>query len=99
MANLPTKGWMTQDSILPDVRNPLELHLNHNDLKLGRKCLSYGQFTNQRLDDSSVYHEGKKGSIRASSEPKISSVGQEMAELWLIYQPKVGLLKIVSCQI
>ena len=53
----------------------------------------------QILDDSSVYHEGKTGSIRASSEPKISSVGQEMAELWLIYQPKVGLLKIVSCQI
>ena len=80
---------MTLVSIMGDVKDPLGLHLNQNDLKLGRKWLSYGQFTNQRLDDSSVYHEGKKGSIRASSEPKISSVGQEMAELWLIYQPKV----------
>ena len=72
MANLPKGGWVTPVCIMGDVRDPLWLHLNQNDLKLGRTWLSYGQFTNKRLDESSVYHEGKKGSIRASSEPKRS---------------------------
>ena len=76
MANLPKGGWVTPVCIMGDVRDPLWLHLNQNDLKLGRKWLSYGQFTNQRLDESSVYHEGKKGSIRASSEPKRSKIRQ-----------------------
>ena len=72
MANLPKGGWVTPVCIMGDVRDPLWLHLNQNDLKLGRKWLSYGQFTNQRLDESSVYHEGKKGSNRSTSEPKRS---------------------------
>ena len=72
MANLPKGGWVTPVCIMGNVRDQLWLHLIQNDLKLGRKWLSYGQFTNQRLDESSVYHEGKKGSIRASSEPKRS---------------------------
>ena len=34
------------------------------------KWLSYAQFTNGRLGDSSVYHAGKMGLVRAASEPK-----------------------------
>ena len=77
---------MTPVSIMRDVWDPLELHLNQKDLKSGKKWLSYGQFTNGRLRDSSEFHEGCMGSIRASFEPKISKIGQEMAELWPIYQ-------------
>ena len=72
MANLPTKGWVTQDSILPDIRNPLGLHLNHNDLKLGKNWLSSAQFTKGRLPDSSEYHESSQKSIRALFERKRS---------------------------
>ena len=42
-----------------------------SDLKTGKKWLSYGQFSNGRLNDSSVYHGGCKRSIRASWEPKM----------------------------
>ena len=90
MANLPTKGWVTQDSILPDIRNPLGLHLNHKDLKLGKNWLSSAQFTKGRLRDSSEYHAGCMGFIRASFEPKRSKIGQEMAELRPIYQWEVA---------
>ena len=81
---------MTPVSIMRDVWDPLELHLNQKDLKLGKKRLSYGQFTNGRLRDSSEFHEGCMGSIRASFEPKISKIGQEMAELWPIYKWEVA---------
>ena len=69
MANLPMGGWVTPVCIMGDVKDPLGLHLNQNDLKLGRKWLSYGQFTNHGLDDSSVHHEGKKGLIGAWNQP------------------------------
>ena len=59
-------------------------------LKSGKKRLSYVQFTNERLLDSSEYHVGCIGSIRASLEPKISKIGQESAELWAIYQLEVA---------
>ena len=77
---------MTQVSIIRDVRDPLGLHLNQNDLKSGKKWLSYGQFTNERLRDSSEYHAGCMGSIRALFEPKSYKIGQETVELWPIYQ-------------
>ena len=47
---------MTQITITQDVRDPLGLHLNQKYLKLGKKWLSYGQFTNGRLRDSSEYY-------------------------------------------
>ena len=72
---------MTQVRIMRDVWDPLGLHLNQKDLKSGKKELSYGQFTKGRLRDSSKYHMGCMGSIRASFEPKISKIGQETAEL------------------
>ena len=81
---------MTPVSIMQDIWDPLGLHLNQKDLKSGKKWLSYGQFTNGRLRDSSEYHAGCMGSIRASFEPKISQIGQEMAELWPIYQREVA---------
>ena len=56
---------MTQVSIMRDVRDPLGLHLNQKDLKSGKKRLSYGQFTSGRLHDSSEYHAGCMGSIKA----------------------------------
>ena len=71
---------MTQVSIKQDLWDPLGLHLNQKDLKLGKKQLSYGQFTKGRLCDSSEYHMGCMGSIRASFEPKISKIRQETAE-------------------
>ena len=81
---------MTQVSIIWDVWDPLGLHLNQKDLKTGKKRLSNGQFTKGRLRDSSEYHTGSMGSIRASFEPKRSKIGQETAELWPIYQREVA---------
>ena len=43
---------VTQVSIMPDVRDPSGLHLNH-DLKLGKNWLSSAQFTKGRVRDSS----------------------------------------------
>ena len=77
---------MTPVSIMRDVWDPLGLHLNQKYLKSGKKWLSYGKFTKGRLRDSSEYHAGCMGSIRALFDPKISKIGQEMAELRPIYQ-------------
>ena len=71
---------MTPASIVRDVWDSLGLHLNQKDLKSGKKRLSYGQFTKGRLRDSSEYHMGCMGSMRASFEPKRSKNGQETAE-------------------
>ena len=90
MANLPVGGCVTSVSVMRDVWEPLGLHLNQKYLKSGKKRLSYGQFTKGRLRDSSEYHMGCMGSIRASFEPKRSKIGQEMAELWPIYQREVA---------
>ena len=81
---------MTPVSIMRDVWDTLRLHVNQKYLKSGKKWLNYGQFTNGRLRDSSEYHAGCIGSISASLEPKISKIGQEMAELWPIYQWEVA---------
>ena len=89
-ADLPVGGCVTPVSIIWDVWDPLGLHLNQKDLKTGKKQLSYGQFTKGRLRDSSEYHMGCMGSIRASCEPKRFIIGQEMAELWPIYQWEVA---------
>ena len=75
---------MTQVSIMPEVRDVLGLYLFQKDLKSGKIWLSYGHFTNCRLLDSSQCNPGCMGSIRASFEPKISKIGQDMAELWPI---------------
>ena len=81
---------MTQVSIMPDVWNPLGLHLNQKYLKSGKKRLSYGRFTNGRLRDSSEFHARCMGSIRASFEPKRSKIGPEMAELQPFYTWEVA---------
>ena len=75
---------MTKVSMIWNIWDPLVLHLNQNDLITGKKRLSYGQYTKGRLHDSSEYHTGPMGSFRASFEPKISNIGQEIAELWPI---------------
>ena len=80
MANLLVGGCVTPVSIIWDVWDPLGLQLNQKDLKSAKKRLSYGQFTKGRLRDSSEYHMGCMGSMRASFEPKRSKNGQEMAE-------------------
>ena len=90
MANLPMGGCVIPVSIIQDVWEPLGLHLYKKDLKLGKKWLFYGQFTNGRLRDSSEYHAGCMGFIRASFEPKSFKIGQETAELWPIYQQGVA---------
>ena len=90
MANIPIGGCLTPANIMQDVWDPLRLHLNQNDLKLGKQQLSYGQFTYCRLRDFSEYHARYMGSIRASFEPKRSKLGQEMAELWPIYRWEVA---------
>ena len=61
---------MTAVSVMRDAWDPLGLHLNQKVLKSGKKWLNYGQFTSGRLLDSSEYHTGCMGSIRASCEPK-----------------------------
>ena len=81
---------MTQVSIIWDVWDPLGLRLNQKDLKSGKKRLSFGQFTIGRLRDSSEYHTGCTGSIRASFEPKRSKIGQETAEFWPFYRWEVA---------
>ena len=57
---------MTPVSIMQDVWDSLGLYLNHKVPKSDKKWLSYGQFTIGRLRDSSEYHTGCMGSIRAS---------------------------------
>ena len=79
MANLPLVGCVTPVSVMRDVLDPLGLHLKQKDKKSGKKQLSYGQFTNGRLRDSSEYHAGCMGFIRTSLEPKRSKIGQETA--------------------
>ena len=81
---------MTQVSIIQDVWDSLGFHLNQKDLKSGKNWPSYGQFTSGRLRDSSEYHAGCMGFIRASFEPKSSKIGQETAELWPIHQREVA---------
>ena len=83
MADLPMGGCVTPVSIMRDVWDSLGLHLNQKDLKSDKKRLSYGQFTNGRLRDSSEYHVGCTRSIRAFEpfEPKRSKIGPEIAEL------------------
>ena len=90
MAKLLMGGCVTPVSIIRDVWDPLGLHLNQKYLKSGKKWLSYGQFTKGRLRDSSEYHAGCMGSIRALFEQKSSKISQETAELWPIYQWKVA---------
>ena len=90
MANLLVGGCVTPVSIRWDVWDPLGLHVNQKDLKSGKKWLSYGQFTNCRLHDSTEYHAGCMESIRSSFEQKSSKIGQETAELWPIYQWEVA---------
>ena len=70
---------MTPVSIMRDVLDPLGLHLKQKNQKSGKKQLSYGQFTNGRLRDSSEYHAGCMGSIRASFETKRSKIAPETA--------------------
>ena len=77
-------GCVTQVSIMPEVRDVLGLYLYQKDLKSGKKWLSYGHFNNCRLRDSSQYHAGYMGSIRASFEPKVSKIGQDTAKVWPI---------------
>ena len=73
---------MTPVSIMRDVWDPLGLLLNQKYLKSNKKLLSFGQFTIGRLRDSSEYHMGCMGSIRASFEPKRSKIGLKMAEYY-----------------
>ena len=86
MATLPMGGCVTPVSIMRYVWDPLGLHLNPKDLNRARN----GQFTKGRLRDLSEYHAKCKGSIGASFEPKISKIGQEMAELWQNCQQEVA---------
>ena len=74
MASLPMGGCVTSVSIMRDAWDPLGHHLNQKELKSGKKWLSYAQFTNGRLRDSSEYHARRKGSIRASFQPEISQI-------------------------
>ena len=90
MARLPMGGCVTPVSIMWDAWDPLGHHLNQEELKSGKKWLSYAQFTNGRLRDSSEYRAGCIGSIGASFEQKISKFGLEMAKLWLIYTWEVA---------
>ena len=72
---------MTLVSIMRDAWDLLGLHWNQKYQKLGKKRLSYGQFTNGRLRDLSEYHAGCMGSIKASFEPKYLKSGKK----WLSY--------------
>ena len=90
MASLPMGGCATSVSIMRDAWDPLGHNLNQKELKSGKKWLSYAQFTNGRLRDSSDYRAGCMGSIRASFEQKRSKIGPEMAKLWLIYTWEVA---------
>ena len=63
--------------------------MNQKDLKMGKKQLSYAQFTKGRLRDSSEYHTGSMGSIRASFEPKRSKMGLEMAEYYQLAKERL----------
>ena len=96
MADLPMVGCMTQVSITWDVSDPLGLHLNQKAMKLGQKWPSYGQFTKERLRDSSEYHMGCMGSIGASFKPKSYEIGPEMNGRVIAHLPMLGCVTQVS---
>ena len=87
---------MTLVSVTQDVRDPLGLHVNQKYLKSGKKRLSFGQFTIGRLRDSSEYHTGCMGSIRASFEPKRSKIGLKMAEYYQTNWPKRCCVRLLG---
>ena len=72
---------MTQVSIIWDVWDPLRLHLNPKYLKSGKKRLSYGQFTNGRLRDSSDYH----GDVWDSLGLHLNQKDLKLGKKWLSY--------------
>ena len=90
LGQLLVGGCLTPVNTIRDVWDPLGLPLNQKDLKSAKKRLSYGQLSSGRSHDSSEYHLGCMGSIRASFEPKRSKISQKTAELWPIYQREVA---------
>ena len=84
---------MTELSIMKNVEDPLRLHLSQKYVKCGKKWQSYGQFTKGRLHDSTKYHVECRSFVRASFEPKICQMWQEMAELWPIFLMEIALLQ------
>ena len=92
MANLLKGGCVTQVSIMQNVRDPLRLHLNQENVKSAKKWLSYGSLPMGGcvVSGSDQYHIVCGRSFRASIEPKRSKIGQDTAEVWPIYQREVA---------
>ena len=57
------------------------VHLYQKDPKSAKKWLSYGHFLTERLCDSIEKHMGQNGILWCLFVPKISKIGQEIAEL------------------
>ena len=64
-----------------DKRGSFGVHVYQKDPKSAKKWLSYGHFLTERLCDSIEKHMGQNGILRRLFVPKISKIGQEIAEL------------------
>ena len=64
-----------------DKRGSFGAHLYQKDPKSAKKWLSYGHFLTERLCDSIEKHMGQNGILWCLFVPKISKIGQEIAEL------------------
>ena len=71
-----------------DVWNPIWLHLNYKDLKLGQKWMSYNQFTYERLHDSNEYHVGCFGSNLATCDPEKYKIKPDIASIRVSFEPQ-----------
>ena len=72
-----------------DQREYLGVHLCLKDPKSVKKWLSYGYFPTDSLRDSIENHIGQKGMLGCSFVPKISKIGQDLAELWPFYPERL----------
>ena len=68
--------------------DPIWLHLNYKDLKLGQKWMSYNQFTYERLHDSNEYHVGCFGSILATCDPEKYKIKPDIASIRASFESK-----------
>ena len=83
MAIFPLRGCMILVRTIYYKWGSLGVHQYQKDPKSVKKWLSYGYFLTERLCDLIENHMGPKGTLGCSFVPKISKVGQDMAELWL----------------
>ena len=72
-----------------DKRGSLGIDLYQQYKELVNKWLGYGNFPPERLCDSIQNHMRQKGMLGCLFVPKISKIGQDLAELWPFYPERL----------